>query len=1089
LVAEGPDASQHPDRMATTAIGEEPPVSSAIGRARAATTTVGLSSATGTSSDPSATQSVHPESNPDGDPVGLQPGALVRYFGDFELLNVLGRGGMGIVYKARQLSLNRLVALKMLQAGTSATEDDLRRFQNEAEAIAMLDHPHIVPILEVGQHEGQRYFSMKLIGGPDLGQKLGQFTTDLKAAARLVKTVAEAVHHAHQRGILHRDLKPGNVLLDERGEPHVTDFGLAKRVRVDSDLTLSGAILGTPAYMAPEQGSGNRRMVTTATDVYGLGAILYALVTGRAPFRGDSPAETLEQVRGRTPELPSKLNTRIPRDLEVVVLKCLEKEPERRYSSAAALADDLRRHLDGEPILARPTGLAIRAWMWCKRNPALWLAAALMLAVLILLIMSIGVVLVDRGRRREMGARALAEKNYTMARKALEDYFFTLTRVSRTDLFDLQDSVGMRRLRGDLLKPALGYYQEFLRERGSDPKLRRELAEAQFRVGQIMRDIGKPEEALGPFRAAITLWEGLRAAAPDDPEVRAQLARSYLGLGEQLAWIHDFPPAFSALIRSRDIFKGLEAERPSEVSYQISLAECDKELGIAEGWAGELDPGLEHLREAESILKRLLSASPGDARYRKELANTFNAQGFIYSEKGQEDEALRVCRVFQEICQSLLAENGSAPKPPQLFNALGTSYYNVASILFRRDRKGALEAFERSIEWRAALADSQPSVNDFREKLAQSLVAAAPLRFEAGRSDGAIAAIRRAIELFRALVASQSDRPQIRAELAGAWNLLGYFHDELRDNAQALPAFEAARVAEEQAVYDAPKSEPYKRSLIEILQNLGEQSADLGDVTQGLPHYRRAVQIRRELLDARPGDRVRTLDLADQLAMLATVERHGGFAADAEHSYAEAVTLLELLASAAADPALQVLWGACLMGEGRAAADQGLDGRALPLLRRAVEILTPFGSSPTGGPPARQRLTEALWETARLLRRTARPDEADWLDADRRALWKDKSPGELAALAMEETSWAATVGYGRLTVNDRVEAARRLDLDLAAENLRMAVSLGYRDSTALDKNPNASLLLSRDDVRPLLRDIAFPEDPFGTAPGSIGPDR
>jgi serine/threonine-protein kinase len=319
----------------------------------------------------------------------VDPGTLVRYFGDYELLDVLGRGGMGIVYKARQRSLNRLVALKMLQAGTLATEDDLRRFQNEAEAVAMLDHPHIVPILEVGQHKGQRYFSMKLLGGPSLDRKLGEFTTDPKAAARLVKTVAEAVHHAHQRGLLHRDLKPGDVLLDEHDEPHVTDFGLAKRVQADGEVTQSGAILGTPAYMAPEQAWGKRALVTTATDIYGLGAILYALITGRAPFRGDSPAETLEQAGEWTPELPSKRNPSTPRDLEVIVLKCLEKEPERRYNSAAALADDLRRHLSGEPILARPTRLVTRAWMWCKRNPVPVLASALLLMLLILLIVSL----------------------------------------------------------------------------------------------------------------------------------------------------------------------------------------------------------------------------------------------------------------------------------------------------------------------------------------------------------------------------------------------------------------------------------------------------------------------------------------------------------------------------------------------------------------------------------------------------------------------------------------------------------------------------------------------------------------------------
>src|SRR5262249_12342691 len=214
-------------------------------------------------------------------------------------------------------------------------------------------------------------------------------------------------------GILHRDLKPGNIVLDERGEPHITDFGLAKRVQGDSELTQSGAIVGTPAYMAPEQASGKRGMVTTAADVYGLGAILYALLTGRAPFGGESPVETLEKVRERTPETPSKRNPRVPRDLEIIVLKCLEKDAAQRYSSAAALARDLRRYLNGESILARPVGLTTRAWMWCKRNPTLArLGSALMLVTLIAAFGGIGAVVIEGARRREAEVRKEAEANY-----------------------------------------------------------------------------------------------------------------------------------------------------------------------------------------------------------------------------------------------------------------------------------------------------------------------------------------------------------------------------------------------------------------------------------------------------------------------------------------------------------------------------------------------------------------------------------------------------------------------------------------------------------------------------------------------------
>jgi WD40 repeat protein len=312
------------------------------------------------------------------------PGTHLRYFGDYELIRELGRGGMGIVYEARQISLDRQVALKMIRAGALAGPEELRRFQNEAEAVAALDHPHIVPILEVGNHDGQRYFSMKLIGGPSLDKTLGKYANDPRAAARLVKTAAVAVHHAHQRGILHRDLKPANILLDDRGEPHVSDFGLAKRVEGDSELTHSGAIMGTPAYMAPEQASGRRGAVTVASDVYGLGAILYATLTGRAPFGGDSVEEILGQVRESVPTPPSKLNPRAPRDLEIICLKCLEKDPQRRYASASALADDLGRYLSGEPIQARPIGTARRAWMWYRRNKAISALAALLVASMVM---------------------------------------------------------------------------------------------------------------------------------------------------------------------------------------------------------------------------------------------------------------------------------------------------------------------------------------------------------------------------------------------------------------------------------------------------------------------------------------------------------------------------------------------------------------------------------------------------------------------------------------------------------------------------------------------------------------------------------
>jgi len=302
-------------------------------------------------------------------------------FGDYELLEEIGRGGQGVVFRARQKSLNRTVALKVIGLGQWATDAHLKRFRREAEAAAHLEHPCIVPIYEVGERDGSCYFSMKFIEGGQLDEVVRREPMPIRRAVELIAKVARTVHFAHEHGILHRDIKPGNVLLDAKGEPHLTDFGLARLIETESTVTRTLEVLGTPSYMAPEQAVGNNAQLTAATDVYGLGAVFYQLLTSHPPFAGGTTFETIRLLLDTEPRQPRLLNPKIDRDLNTICLKCLEKDPCRRYSSALALAEDLERWLKHEPIQARRTGVLARGRKWVRRNPSSALLAASLVAL------------------------------------------------------------------------------------------------------------------------------------------------------------------------------------------------------------------------------------------------------------------------------------------------------------------------------------------------------------------------------------------------------------------------------------------------------------------------------------------------------------------------------------------------------------------------------------------------------------------------------------------------------------------------------------------------------------------------------------
>ena len=354
-------------------------------------------------------------------PATARAAKILGELGDYELLEEVGRGGQGVVFRARQKSLHRIVALKVIGLGQWATKAHLKRFRLEAEAAASLDHPCIVPIYEVGERDGQCYFSMKFIEGGQLDEVVKDAPMSIRQAVELIAKVARTVHYAHEHGILHRDIKPGNILLDAKGEPQLTDFGLARLVESESTVTRTLEVLGTPSYMAPEQAAGNNAGLTNATDVYGLGAVLYQLLTSHPPFAGGTTYETIKLLLETEPRPPRLWNPKVDRDLSTICLKCLEKDPQRRYSSALALAEDLERWLRHEPILARRTGVLARGKKWLQRNPTAAGIAVLSLA----LVAAVGVIVWKSDLFRRPAAAGIAVLPFENLSNDKEDASFS----------------------------------------------------------------------------------------------------------------------------------------------------------------------------------------------------------------------------------------------------------------------------------------------------------------------------------------------------------------------------------------------------------------------------------------------------------------------------------------------------------------------------------------------------------------------------------------------------------------------------------------------------------------------------------------
>jgi serine/threonine protein kinase len=651
--------------------------------------------------------------------------SLPEPIGGYEVLGELGRGAFGVVYRARDIQLKRPVAIKMLQVGPHASEDELARFRAEAETLASLQHSNIVQVFNAGVHRGTPYLVMELVDGGNLSQQLRGRPRLAREAAALVEVLARTMHAAHSRGIVHRDLKPANILLSSDGTPKVTDFGLAKRLDHSLGLSQTGQALGTPSYMAPEQAEG-KEDVGPAADVYALGALLYEMLTGRPPFGGPDILAVLDQVRSADPISPSRLVPRLPRGLCTICLKCLEKNPARRFASAGDLADDLRHFLDGQAIVARPVSRLQRLCRVVRRRP--WqtgLAAAAVLVVVLSGLLS--VVLVEGNRQNKLAEQKRQQelqillKNEQLSKFTEDEYNRSLGALDGIlDLVlkgSLRNKPGLEPLHGELL----GYYEKLIeRQEHSDLAPPEKLAEACLHLGQLIRKTGKLAHAHNALDKAERLYLRLQQAAPEEPRLRHQLARALLERGrvndevggQAAAAGKDYLAALKLLER-------LVQERPVEQPYRRTQGEVlhwsavlyAKEENNPEKALGFFNRAL--------TLRRKLDQGPGaTVRDHSNLAHTQGARGDLLLKMGRVADADVAYWESHLICEKL-AKGEKASDEVRSYHA--SSYANLAGYQTRvRSLGTAVYCLKKALEIRHQLVTNNPAMTKYKADLAET---------------------------------------------------------------------------------------------------------------------------------------------------------------------------------------------------------------------------------------------------------------------------------------------------------------------------------------------------------------------------------
>ena len=726
----------------------------------------------------------------------------------YRLESLVARGGMAEVWEGYDRLLDRAVAVKMPLVHLREQPEFLQRFQREAVAAAQLQHPNIVQIYEIGDQDGRPYFSLEFVDGGSLAGQLNGVPQTPHHAAELVETLALAMEAAHRLGLIHRDLKPANILMTQTGIPKITDFGLAKRLNEDSGQTGSGVVMGTPSYMAPEQAKGQINLLGPAADIYSLGAILYETLTGRPPFRGATVLETLEQVLQDEPVPPSRLQPKVPRDLETICLKCLNKEPPKRYTSAQEMADDLRRFLNNEPIHARPITTLERGMKWVRRRPTL----AALYAVVLLILLAVPAVIVAFSQVQAAHEHQRAEEQAQQAEteRGLKDKAVAAEQLAKDNETKAKDNEQLAKKNEQLAK------ENETKAKDSEAKAKDNFLKADENlklaldaVNQMLTEVGQEQLANLPgmeevrrdlLDQAAVFYQNLAQKKTLDPKLTLKGAEAYLRVG--------------------DIQKTLGDNARAEAAY----------------------------KSAAEVLTQLQGPLAADRDFQTVQGTYYNNQGNLYQDTGRPQQAEEAYDQALKVRKQLAKD---VPQEPRYQEQLAATFNNVGNLWRDRDPKKAIEAYQQAIDLQDKLVKNNSQNHAYWQQLARSYNNLGNVLTVVGPFEQAQANIEKAKEIFQNLANESKDVPDYRRELAVSYNHLANLWRD-RDPAQSETNYQAALALEEDLTKFS-KLPIDQQDLAGTYNNLGLLYQGTGRTTLAKNAFRHALAVKQQLLADVPG--------------------------------------------------------------------------------------------------------------------------------------------------------------------------------------------------------------------------------------------